>query len=294
MQNPNDIVGYVVMENDNSFKVVKELQVIDKNNLFYCVFETILQSLDCLNRNGREYNGDAIVKSLSGPIVSELIANNKFKGEYSHPIGLPLPRIKTVDEKCTSHRVTRWWRDSDNMIRGIVETLDDGMYGTKMTKSILQNENPSFSYRGFAEIINRNGHEYVMRPPFTVAYDEVNTPSHVEAYALQKKNFVNGSGLNGVVRSQSMDTAYGSNNVEKIVTESTDASFAVTLKDMQDLLHRGDPSMRAVFESFDVDFGNIVGVSSKEVIARRGGSTFHLSPTEKMQREIAGYLRSFR
>lgn len=292
MKNPNDIVGYVVMENDNSFKVVKDLQVIDKHNLFYCVFETILQSLDCMNRNGREYNGDAIVKSLSSPIVTELIANNKFKGEYSHPIGLPLPRIKTVDEKCTSHRVTKWWRDKDNMIRGIVETLDDGMYGTKMTKSILQNENPSFSYRGFAEILNKNGHEYVLRPPFTVAYDEVNTPSHVEAYAVQQKNFASAD-INGVNRMQGMNTAYGGTPKEAVLTESTDASFAVTLKDMQELLHFGDPSMRAVFESFDVNFGDIVEVSPKKVIARRGGSTFHLSPTEKMQREIAGYMRSF-
>lgn len=278
-----DVVGYVVMENDDTYKEVKNLEVVDKPNLFYCRFETILQSLDCLNRNRREYNGEAMVKSLSHPIVNELIRNNKFKGEYSHPIGLPLPRIKVVDEKCTSHRVIRWWRDK-NLIRGVVETLDDGIWGTKMTKSILQGENPSFSYRGFAEIVQKNGHEYVPTPPFTVAYDEVCTPSHVEAYALPNKTFVS-QGFNG---STTRDIKSGN-----MVTEGAGGwAYPVTLQEMQDLVTHGDQSLAPVLESFDIPMESIIGVSPKEVVARRKGSTFHLSPTEKMQREIAYYMRS--
>ncbi len=281
-----DIVGYVVMENDDTYREVKNLEVIDKPNLFYCRFETILQSLDCMNRNRREYNGQAMVESLSHPIVQELIANNKFKGEYSHPIGLPLQRIKVVDEKCTSHRVIRWWRDK-NLIRGIVETLDDGIWGTKMTKSILQGENPSFSYRGFAEIVNKNGHEYVPRPPFTVAYDEVNTPSHVEAYALPKKTFVS-QGFNG--NSNTKDIMSG-----QMVTESTGGwVYPVTIQDMRDLVSHGDSSLAPVLESFDIPINSIIGVSPTEVIARRRSSTFHLTPTEKAQREIAYYMSSLR
>lgn len=284
MSSAKDVVGYVVMENDDTYREVKNLEVIDKPNLFYCRFETILQSLDCMNRNRREYNGEAMVKSLSHPIVQELIANNKFKGEYSHPIGLPLQRVKVVDEKCTSHRVIRWWRDR-NLIRGIVESLDDGIWGTKLTKSILQGENPSFSYRGFAELIKKNGHEYVATPPFTVAYDEVCTPSHVEAYAVPKKTFVS-QGFEGSV---TKDVCTGN-----MVTEGVGYKYPVTIQDMRDLVSHGDASLAPVLESFDIPVNSIIGVSPDKVIARRRGSTFHLNPSEKVRKEIAYYMGSFK
>ena len=75
--------------------------------------------------------------------IKELILNNKFKGEAGHPIDGTINRIVTVDPKFTCHRIIKWWVDG-NLIKGTVETLDDDMHGTKLTKAILQNENPSF------------------------------------------------------------------------------------------------------------------------------------------------------
>ena len=176
-------VGYVLMENDNTFSEVKDLEVMKKDILTYVRFETILQSLDCINRNRRLYQADAMIESLSDPKIAELIRNNKFKGEAGHPVGQPIQRIAVVQPTCTCHRITKWWV-AGNLIRGIVETLDDGpgCPGFKLTRAILQDENPSFSYRGLANIVKRANISRIETKPTTVAYDEVNLPSHVEAY----------------------------------------------------------------------------------------------------------------
>lgn len=75
--------GYIILEEQDHPTEVSNLQVIDKPRLFYVRFDTVLQSLDCKNRNGRQYKGDALVKGLSTPEISELIANNKWKGEMA-------------------------------------------------------------------------------------------------------------------------------------------------------------------------------------------------------------------
>ena len=75
--------GYIVLERNDHPTEVVNVQLVDKPHLFYVRFDTILQSLDCRNRNGRQYSGDALVQGLSTPEISELIANNKWKGEIA-------------------------------------------------------------------------------------------------------------------------------------------------------------------------------------------------------------------
>ena len=48
-------VGILLMENDNTFKEVSDLEPLNTNGLMYVRFNTILQSLDCTNRNKRYY-----------------------------------------------------------------------------------------------------------------------------------------------------------------------------------------------------------------------------------------------
>ena len=264
-------IGYILMENDNSFKEVNNLKVFDQNHLFYIRFDTVLQSLDCFNRNNRYYKADAIVQSLSTPEINELIANNKFKGEAGHPIDGSLNRIATVDPKYTCHRIIKWWRDGD-LIRGTVETLDDGMYGTKLTKAILQNENPSFSYRGLAVIDKRGNKSYVSKPPRAIAYDEVNLPSHKEAYADPKKVKIAQNYSGQVVASM----------------ESTDCSRAVTDQELVDLVTRKSGNLMAVCESFDIDPSSVL-VRNGKMTLKVGSELYAINMEKNLGKEIAYY-----
>ena len=106
--------------------------------------------------------------------------------EAGHPIDGTPARIATVDPARTCNIIKRMWRDG-NLIRGSIETLDDGMLGTKLTKGILQGINPSYSYRGFAVLDKKGNISYVNKPPRYITHDEVVLPSHKEAYAEPKK-----------------------------------------------------------------------------------------------------------
>ena len=141
--------GYIILENDNSVAETTNVEVIEKPQLFYVRFNTVLQSLDCNNRNKRNYNGNALVEGLSTPEINELIANKKWKGECDHPITKDIQRIATVLSTKCSHYITKWWRDG-NLIKGTIESIADGegLYGTALARRVLQNENPSFSLIG--------------------------------------------------------------------------------------------------------------------------------------------------
>lgn len=285
-----EAVGYVLMENDNTFKEVSDLQPLNDNGLTYVRFNTILQSLDCTNRNKRYYKADAMVKSLSTTIIQELIRNNKFKGEAGHPVGQPIQRISVVMPPFTCHRVIKWWVDG-NLIRGTVETLDDGpgCPGTKLTRAILQNENPSFSYRGLANITKKGNISYILAPPITVAYDEVNTPSHLEAYGDAEKTIVSQS-YTGQSSQASVTTKFVNPAMESAMF--SDQTIAVYGRDIAEMFRKGSDNVKSVCEAFDIDPTNISMYGKTGNVEIKNGSDRIIVSTErKLARQIANMWR---
>ena len=65
--NPMAPFGFILMENDTTFQEVKNLDVVKQDHLFFVRFDTILQSLDCINRNRRYYRGDSIHQPIVKP-----------------------------------------------------------------------------------------------------------------------------------------------------------------------------------------------------------------------------------
>lgn len=282
--NPNVPFGFILMENDNTFQEVSNLQVVNQDHLFFIRFDTILQSLDCVNRNRRNYNGDAIVTSITTPEVAELQANNKLQSEEGHPIdGTPV-RIATIDPKYTCNIIKKMWRDG-NLIRGSIETLDDGMYGTKLTKGILQGVNPSYSYRGFAVIDKKGNISYVRKPPKFITYDEVNLPSHKEAYADPKKTKVAKSYATGqemVIESS-------------IITNQNlvDASRAILGKDIQEMMLRDSDNVKVVCESFGLDPSTLQTYGNHSFSISNGQDRFVFQSEQAVARRYADLWTRF-
>lgn len=271
--------GYIILEDDTSFGEVSNIQEFVKPNLFYIRFDTILQSLDCENRNHRNYNGDALVKGLSTPEISELIANNKWKGERDHPITKDIQRIASILSKYASHRIVKWWRD-DNLIRGTIETLDDGKYGTALTKNVLQGENPSFSLRALAVLEKKGNVTHVNKPPRVITYDEVNLPSHKEAYAEPKKTKILSDG--------NIQHTYESVNV-------VNGAIAIEAADIKDMLMSKSDNLKVVCESFDIDPATVKLINGgSQLSAKSGSDTLIWTLESQLVRETADmwkYLR---
>ena len=265
--NPNAPFGFILMENDNTFQEVSNLDVIHNEHLFFIRFDTILQSLDCINRNRRYYKGDAIYTSLTTPEVSELIKNKKLQSESGHPIDGSPARIATVDPKNTCNFILKMWRDG-NLIRGSIETLDDDMYGTKLTKGILQGMNPSYSYRGFAVIDKKGTISYVTKPPRFITYDEVNLPSHKEAYADPKKIKVS------KLYTGEETTFESASRITIPTAPLPDASRAILGSEVQEMIMRDSDNLKVVCESFDLDPSTLRTYGNHSFAINSGNDTF--------------------
>lgn len=264
--------GYIILESNDHEAEITDIQTFEKPHLFYIRFNTILQSLDCRNRNGRNYNGDALVQGLSTPELAELMANNKWKGERDHPITKDIQRIATVLSKYESHRILKWWRDG-NLIRATIETLDDGGYGTALTRNILQGENPSFSLRALAVLEKKGTTTFVNRPPRIITYDEVNLPSHKEAYADPAKTKVLSDG--------SRTATY-----ENTQINIGNGEIAIEATDIKDMLLSKSDNLKIVCESFDIDPASVkLTNNGRSLSAKNGSDTLVWALESKLYRE---------
>ena len=264
--------GYIILENDNSVSETTNVEVIEKPQLFYVRFNTVLQSLDCNNRNKRNYNGNALVEGLSTPEINELITNKKWKGECDHPITKDIQRIATVLSTKCSHYITKWWRDG-NLIKGTIESIADGegLYGTALARRVLQNENPSFSLRALAMLEKSGNITYVNKPPRVITYDEVNLPSHKEAYADPKKQKVLDDGQ------------------KQFVYEN--GAIAIDAGDIKDMLVTKSDNLKIVCESFDIDPMSIGITDNGDMLTVKNGSDrIVFTPEKKLAKDISNYF----
>ena len=283
--NPNTPFGFILMENDTTFKEVSNLDVIKDNHLFFVRFDTILQSLDCVNRNRRYYKGDAVYASITTPEVYELQKNNKLLSEAGHPIDGTPARIATIDPARTCNIIKRMWRDG-NLIRGSIETLDDGMLGTKLTKGILQGINPSYSYRGFAVLDKKGNISYVNKPPRYITHDEVVLPSHKEAYAEPKKVKVAQSYTGEEFTFESTI------NMESGVMLG-DASRAILGSDIQRMLERDSDNIKVVCESFDLDPSTLQAYGNHSFSINNGSDKFIFQAERNIAKKYADIWNRF-
>lgn len=281
--------GYIILETAHEDNSISNLEVIDKPRLFYVKFTTTLQSLDCKNRNGRVYSGDALVEGLSDKNLVELMMNNKWKGERDHPITKDIGRIATVWSKEASHRITKWWREG-NLIKGNIETLDDGMYGTQLTRNILQGENPSFSLRALAQLEKKGTTTHINTAPRVITYDEVNLPSHKEAYADPQKTTMTTDGKTTKV----CENTLGSKTLSTSNTPEfyKNGVIAVYETDIREMITSKSDNLKIVCESFDVDpstfnFAN----NGKSLAVKTPDGTAVVGLEDRLAREVINFWK---
>lgn len=274
----NEVAAFMIMESTSDPVKPKNLQVYDKNGLFYVKFDTVLQEFNKQNRNKRIYAGGPMADSLQAPHIQELQEKKTWLGEAGHPHTTEMARILTIDPKLTSHRINNH-RIEGNFLKGEIETLDDGHYGTQMTKNILQGMEPAFSLRALASLIKQGDGTSLMRSKcHIVTYDWVILPSHNKAYRDQTKpiqkiaqsvqadgNAVSESALVPVIESQITDyIRMESANVKLISNVCEVATESMSLS--SDLRH---------------------------VILREGSNTYAVKVEDKIKHDVRGYMSRF-
>lgn len=161
------------------------------------------------------------------------------------------------------------------MIKGTIETLDDGKYGTQLTRNIIQGEVPSFSLRALAMLEKTGGTTFVNKPPRVVTYDEVNLPSHPEAYAVL--------GTDKLMRTDGKKTITCENGI-----------IPVTPEDIKEMVQSKSDNLKIVCESFDLDPASVMVVNGgKQLSVKRSGETFVFALENNLSRDIANFWSSF-
>lgn len=270
----NEVAGFLIMESTMEPSKPTNLQVYDKGGLFYVKFDTTLQEFNRQNRNRRTYVKEPMLTSLNAPHIQELLRNRTWLGEAGHPMEEDVKRILTIDPKLTSHRINSFYSEG-YMLKGEVETLDDGGYGTRMTKNILQGMEPAFSLRALAPLTKRaDGSSLVQAKSHIVTYDWVILPSHDKAYRDQSKP------IQKVVK----DIQNDGNTV-------TESAIAVAESQLKSFIALESANVKLVSNVCEVSAQSMSLTSDfKHAVLKEGSNTYLVNIEDKIKHEARGYF----
>ena len=269
-----EVAAYLIMESTTEPMQVSNVQVFDKNSLFYLRFDTTLQDFNVKNRNNRIYMGDAMIPSLNAEHILELQKNKSWFGEAGHPMSDDIKRILTIDPKLISHKIVSHNVDI-NKCTGKIETLDNE-YGRQMTKSILQGMEPAFSLRALAPLVKRpDGVSIVKTKAHVVTYDWVILPSHRVAYRDQTKPI--------------------EKIVKKVVADGNvvnECSITPVVEDMiKDFISMESVNVKLISNVCEVALSSMdLSSDMKHVILKENGNTYIIPLEEKIKYDVNQYM----
>lgn len=270
-------VAHVIMETTSEPVRPKNIDVMDKNGLFYVSFDAYLQSFNRRNRNNRTYAQRAMQDGLAAPHLQELMGNNTWFGEAGHPHGNEPSRILTIDPKLISHKINDL-RYEGNMLIGRVETLDDDSYGRRFTKHILQGMEPAFSLRALAQLTKQgDGSSLVQGRVHVVTYDWVILPSHNDAYRDKR------TPIQKIVKDVAMEgnTMLAEDHTLLPVQESQIADF----------IQMESANVKLISSMFDVAQESMTfSPDLKLAYLKEGSNTFAIKVEDKIQHDIRSYM----
>jgi len=269
------VVAYCVMESTMDPVKPINLQVFDRNNSFFLRFQTCLQEFNILNRNRRKYILEPMMESLQAPHISELMLKRSWAGEAGHPDTDEVKRILTINPKLTSHIINSFSLNGIKLM-GEIETLDDGMYGTQMTKNILQGLEPAFSLRALAQLAKQGDGSQIMRSrAHIVTYDRVILPSHNGAYRDMTKP------IEKIIKNLG--------TVGNTITENL--TVAVKESQLIDFIKMESTNVKLISNVCEVSMESMqLSKDFKHVILKENGNTFFVNIDDKIKRDINMFM----
>ena len=187
----NGDIGYMYIAEESSVyggSPVKNIDVVDKNGVFFVSFDSVLHTFDEINRNQRQYKADNIRECLLTEKIQSLLADNAFYGERDHPTQetengkLTPERIQAIWMPNRSHLIKRP-RIIGDELQAHIETCAGTDVGVGFAKDIIQGLKPAFSCRAIASMKLINGKPTVIVRRL-ITYDWVLYPSHKRAHMI--------------------------------------------------------------------------------------------------------------
>lgn len=280
----NEIICSILMETTTNPVQPQDVQVIDKNGLYYVKFYTNLQDFDVKNRNGRIYEGVPMMEGLNADHIQELIREGAWLGEYGHPLDNNMSRVLTIDPKLASHRILSL--DVTNKgAKGWIETLTDG-YGRSFTNNILQGMEPAFSLRALASVTRTGGNQIIKSKPRIVTYDAVILPSHKIAYRDKSTN----------IETKIISGGRATERVMESSSNTMNDSPGIIVRESQiiDFIKEESQNYKLISNIYEVCSESItLSKDLKNVILTEGDTRYSVRIEDKISHDIDNFMAKF-
>lgn len=268
-----EVISWLVMESVSDPQKPKDLKVRKDNGLFWVEFDSTLQYINRRNRNSRIYT-EQLKTDIHAPHIRELQQKKSWFGEAGHPMGGDMSRIMTIDPTMISHHIPFIDSEGDRIF-GKVATMDNGGYGTQMTRMTLQGMEPAFSLRALTKLTKRpDGTSIAQGRSHIICYDWVILPSHKEAY-----------------RDQSTPIRKIHKDVETNGNVMKESLIPVTESMIKDFIAMESVNVNLISNLYEVTMESMeLTPDMKNIILREGASTFYVKVEDKIQHDIMNFM----
>lgn len=226
---------------------VSNVDVYNKDGVFYVVFDTNLQSFGVINRNQRSYTAKNIWECILMDKIQALLRDNGWFGEFNHPVSqykdqkLSPERLQDVEPTRRAFKIMRPKIIGD-LLQARIQSSQNQM-GVEWGKEILAGWIPSFSCRAIATLQMIGGKPVVVVRRL-ITYDSVWYPSHPEAHAISAPKAVK----------KSIDIT-----TESAVDEIQMEAVIIPLKEILESVGKTDVNTQMIMESFELPQESLIG-----------------------------------
>lgn len=275
---------YMAEECTGDAACIKNIDVYDKNNLFYVTFDTNLQSFDVINRNQRMYKAKNIMDCIQQEKIQCQLRDGCWFGEFDHPTPeykdqqLSPERIQNVPPAKRTFKIMNP-KLSGNLLQGRIQSAQTEI-GIGFAKEILAGWTPSFSCRAIAtlKLVDNKPTVDVRR---LITYDSVWYPSHKEAHAIS------------TVKPVSKIIKTYTESVNDIKEKINDVM--IPLKEILESVGKTDVNTQMILESFDLNESALQGFdnSRKRVIIKDKDNTIYANISPETKHRVDDFFNSF-
>lgn len=285
----NDDMGFIYIaeqttaDNNQTYN----MDVTNKNGVFFVSFDTVLHTFEEINRNQRMYIGSNIWNCIAHDNkIQSLLADDAFYGEMDHPTNeykdkpLSPERIQTIWMPNRSHKIKRP-RIVRDELQARIETASGTDAGVGFAKEIIQGLKPAFSCRAIASMTLVNGKPTVQVRRL-ITYDWVLYPSHARAHAISTPH--------AVVKQFKAFTESVSDFVER---KSKD--ILIPLKEILETVGTKDINTQMIMESFNLPLDSLCGFdkSRTHAIIKDENNVIYANISPETKRRVDDYFQSF-
>lgn len=285
----NDNMGYMYIAEESSVyggSPVKNIDVVNKNGVFFVTFDSVLHTFDEINRNQRQYKADNIRECLLTEKIQSLLADNAFYGERDHPTQ------ETENGKLTPERIQAIWMPNRSHIikrpkiigdelQAHIETCAGTDVGVGFAKDIIQGLKPAFSCRAIASMKLINGKPTVIVRRL-ITYDWVLYPSHKRAHMI--------SSPKGVMKSIKAFTESAMDTVKDVVGD-----VLIPLQEILESVGKTDVNTQMIMESFELTPESLCGFDETHThaIIKDNDNTIYAKISPQTKRKVDDFFSKF-